>query len=123
MAKVIWVGEDTDDVPGPSFTTCYGGLKFPKGVPVEVTDEDAIRRARGNLNFKVLEEGKKQQEKSHGAVIGEGQTQDEGQKEQVKVEAKTKDYDYRESEKGSGYSPVKKRVRKKKPAVTAEPAI
>lgn len=111
MVKVIWVGEDTADIPGPSFTTCYG-LKFPKDVPVEVTDEDAIRRARGNLNFKVIEETK--QEKSHGAVLGEVK------EEQGK--AKTKDYDFRQGEKGSGYSPVKKKVRKKKAAVAADPA-
>lgn len=117
MAKVIWLGEDTEDMPGPSFTTCYG-LKFPKDVPVEVTDEDAIRRARGNLNFKVIEE--KKQEKGHGAVLGESQTQ--GEEGQNAIEAKTKGYDFRKTEKGSGYSPVKKRVRKKKATVAADPA-
>ncbi len=103
MVKVMWLGEDTETMPGPSFTTCYG-LKFPKDVPVEVTDSDALRRARGNLQFKVIE-----QEGSHG----ESQTQGEVKSEdKVKEE---KDYDYREKEKGSGYSPVKKKVRKKKP--------
>jgi hypothetical protein len=111
MTKVIWLGEDTEDVAGPSFTTCYG-LKFPKDVEVEVADPDSVRRAKGNLYFKVIEEMK--QENSHG----ESQTQVQGEGKEEGAEAK--DYDYREREKGSGYAPVKKKVRKKKPA--GEPA-
>lgn len=53
MTKVTWLGEDEGDVPGPSFTTAYGGIKFPKGVPVEVTNADAVRRAERNPYFEV----------------------------------------------------------------------
>lgn len=106
MTKVIWLGEDQGDIPGPSFTTCYGGLKFSKGEPVELTDPDMIRRAKGNPNFNVIEG--KQKEESHG----ESQTQKEQGKEQSEVKEQSKDY--RETEKGTGYSPVKKKVRKRK---------
>lgn len=52
MAKVTWLGEDTQEYAGPSFTTCFG-MKFPKGVAVEVTDKDSIARARRNQFFEV----------------------------------------------------------------------
>lgn len=52
MAKITWLGEDTSDVSGPSFTTCFG-LKFPKGEAVEVTDKDIIARAKKNKFFEV----------------------------------------------------------------------
>lgn len=53
--KIIWLGEDElhGGGAGPSFTTAYGGIKFPKGEPVEVSDPDSIRRAQGNPQFKV----------------------------------------------------------------------
>lgn len=53
MAKVTWLGEDTEDYAGPSFTTCFGGIKFSKGKPVEITDPDSIARARRNQFFEV----------------------------------------------------------------------
>ena len=62
MAKITWLGEDEvtrdergeiiGESPGPSFTT-WQNMKFPKGVPVEVTDLPIITRARGNRYFKV----------------------------------------------------------------------
>lgn len=52
MAKLTWLGEDGEDVAGPSFTTCFG-MKFKKGEAVEVTDRDFIRRAQGNPFFEV----------------------------------------------------------------------
>lgn len=52
MAKVTWLGEDVGDTPGPSFTNCYG-MKFPKGVAVEVLDKDTMTRARKNQFFEV----------------------------------------------------------------------
>lgn len=67
MAKVTWLGEDelhhrhtgTGEVlmeaGGPSFTT-WNGVKFPKGVAVEVTNELALAKARGNKYFKVTED-------------------------------------------------------------------
>lgn len=57
MTKLIWLGEDDlhgPDRAGPSFTT-WSGIKFDKNVPVEVTDADMIRRAKGNIFFKVYE--------------------------------------------------------------------
>lgn len=52
MTKITWLGEDTDDTPGPSFTICFD-RKFPKGEEVEVTDKDIIARARKNKFFEV----------------------------------------------------------------------
>lgn len=53
MAKLTWLGEDGPEVPGPSFTTAFGGIRFPKGEAVEVTDKDTIARARKNPFFEV----------------------------------------------------------------------
>lgn len=55
MAKLTWLGEDElhDGNPGPSFTTAFGGIKFPKGEAVEVSDKDIITRARKNQFFEV----------------------------------------------------------------------
>lgn len=52
MAKITWLGEDTAEYAGPSFTTAFD-RKFPKGEPVEVTDKDVITRARRNQFFEV----------------------------------------------------------------------
>lgn len=52
MAKITWLGEDSEGVAGPSFTTCFD-LKFPKGEAVEVTDKDIIKRAQKNQFFEV----------------------------------------------------------------------
>jgi len=42
MARLTWLGEDElhNGNPGPSFTTAFGGIKFPKGEAVEVTDKE-----------------------------------------------------------------------------------
>lgn len=53
MAKFTWLGEDEPGVAGPSFTTAFGGIKFPKGEAVEVTDKDFILRARKSPFFEV----------------------------------------------------------------------
>ena len=55
MAKLTWTGEDHlhDGVAGPSFTTAFGGIKFPKGEPIEVNDKDIIAKARKNPFFEV----------------------------------------------------------------------
>jgi hypothetical protein len=52
MAKITWLGEDTNESAGPSFTVCFD-RKFPKGEAVEVTDKDVIARARRNQFFEV----------------------------------------------------------------------
>lgn len=52
MAKVTWLGEDTENYAGPSFTTCYE-MKFRKGEPVEISDKEIIRRAQKNQFFEV----------------------------------------------------------------------
>jgi hypothetical protein len=65
MAKVTWLGEDplhfvtddkgnVDERPGPSFTL-WNGTKFPKGVPVEITNPLAIAKAKANRFFEVEE--------------------------------------------------------------------
>jgi hypothetical protein len=55
MAKLTWLGEDDlhDGAAGPSFTTAFGGIKFPKGIAVEVNDKSIIERARRNHFFDV----------------------------------------------------------------------
>ena len=55
MAKVTWLGEDEyhDGAPGPSFCMGPGGIKFPKDVPIEVTDKTFISKARNNRFFNV----------------------------------------------------------------------
>lgn len=53
MAKLTWLGEDTQGYAGPSFTTAFGGVKFPKGEAVEITDANIVKKAKGNQFFKV----------------------------------------------------------------------
>ena len=55
MARIKWKGEDElhDGRAGPSFTTAFGGIKFPKGEDVEVLDKDIIAKARKNIQFEV----------------------------------------------------------------------
>jgi hypothetical protein len=55
MAKLTWLGEDElhDGNPGPSFTTAFGGIKFPKNEPIEVSDKLIIAKARNNQFFEV----------------------------------------------------------------------
>ena len=55
MAKLTWLGEDElhNGAPGPSFCIGFGGIKFPKGEPVEVMDKDIIARAQRNQFFEV----------------------------------------------------------------------
>jgi len=55
MAKITWRGEDElhNGSPGPSFTTAYGGIKFPKGEPVDISDKAIIAKARNNHFFEV----------------------------------------------------------------------
>jgi hypothetical protein len=53
MAKITWLGEDVGDIAGPSFTTAFGDIKFPKGVAVEVADVAIVAKAKRNRFFKV----------------------------------------------------------------------
>ncbi len=55
MAKLTWRGEDElhDGAAGPSFTTAFDGIKFNKGVPVEVTNKGFIAKAKGSRFFDV----------------------------------------------------------------------
>lgn len=114
MTKVIWLGEDTETTAGPSFNI-WNGVKFPKGVEVEVTDPymlGKLRRMGENRFYKVIEDTK--QEDSHG----ESQTQGEGKSKEQGETREKKD----NGEKGTGYSPIKKKVRKKKLQERTEPA-
>lgn len=52
MTKITWLGEDGDDVAGPSFTTCFD-RRFNKGEAVDVDDKDTVERARKNPFFQV----------------------------------------------------------------------
>lgn len=57
MTKLTWLGEDElhGEGAGPSFTTAFGGIKFPKGQAVEVDDELIVAKARNNQFFSVEE--------------------------------------------------------------------
>jgi hypothetical protein len=114
MAKITWLGEDTETYAGPSFTV-WNAITFPKDVAVDISDERMIGKARGNRFFKVTE-GK---EKHH-----EVETKIEGQdKVEAQTEIKPQETDHGKTETGTGYSPVKKKARsRKKPAAAGIPA-
>ena len=121
MAKITWLGEDTELLPGPSYNM-WGLIKFPKGQPVEVTNPEMIASAKQNQFYKVEET--KPREKASEA---QDQSQEQEENKPTSLEqraqelAKTlerkepkKDYDFREAEKVSGYTPKKKKGRPKK---------
>lgn len=70
MAKVTWLGEDSEGVAGPSFTTCFG-RKFPKGEAIDLTDADIVRRASSNPFFSVETEGAEEREDLKSLTIAE----------------------------------------------------
>lgn len=105
MTKIMWIGfKNADDPP----FIAWNGITFPLNVAVEVTDEHMIRKARGNQYFSV-------EEAKH-----ETETKIE---EQAKIETQVEpaeETDHSKAEKNSGYSPVKKKSRKRtKPATVA----
>lgn len=55
MAKLTWLGEDEmhGGGAGPSFTTAFGGIKFPKGEEVEVRSHAIVQKALTNQFFEV----------------------------------------------------------------------
>lgn len=55
MAKLTWLGEDElhGGGAGPSFTTAFGGIKFPKGEAVEVRSYALVQKALTNPYFEV----------------------------------------------------------------------
>lgn len=59
MTTLTWLGEDElhGGGAGPSFTTAFGGIKFPKGKAVEVTDPEIIKKAKTNQFFSVSDNG------------------------------------------------------------------
>ena len=117
MAKITWLGEDTELLPGPSYNM-WGLIKFPKGQPVEVTNPEMIASARDNPFYKV-EETKPREKVDEAQDKGEGTPQvtlkqaAQELKERLERKEQKKDYDYREAEKVSGYKPKKKRGPKK----------
>jgi hypothetical protein len=106
MVKITWLGEDSDEAPGPSYNT-WNEIRFAKGQAVEVSDPHMIAKARQNQFYKVTED----EEAAHeGEAKVEGQGRLQAQAEVVKKQ----EADYRKSEKGTGYSPVEKKPRQKK---------
>jgi hypothetical protein len=73
MAQLKWLGEDElhDGVAGPSFTTAFGGIKFPKGEAVEVQDEEIVAKARKNQYFAVSDNVEPASEADDGGAIGD----------------------------------------------------
>jgi hypothetical protein len=55
MAKLTWLGEDElhNGGAGPSFTTAFGGIKFPKGEEVDVRSHAIVQKALNNQFFDV----------------------------------------------------------------------
>jgi len=55
MAKVTWLGEDElhGGGAGPSFTTAFDGIKFPKGEAVEIRSRAFVQKALNNQFFEV----------------------------------------------------------------------
>lgn len=55
MAKLTWLGEDDlhGGGAGPSFTTAFGGTKFPKGEAVDVRSHAIVQKALNNQFFEV----------------------------------------------------------------------
>jgi hypothetical protein len=55
MAKLTWLGEDElhNGGAGPSFTTAFDGVKFPKGEAVEVRIHAHVQKALNNPFFEV----------------------------------------------------------------------
>lgn len=53
MAKITWLGEEDGITPGPSFMYAYDGIKFDKGIPVDITDKSIIERCKGSKYFEV----------------------------------------------------------------------
>lgn len=55
MAQLTWLGEDDlhGGGAGPSFTTAFGGIKFPKGEAVEVRQHALVQKALNNPYFEV----------------------------------------------------------------------
>jgi hypothetical protein len=52
MAKVTWLGEDEENIAGPSWTT-WQNMRFDKGRAVEITNNEILAKAKGNRFFKV----------------------------------------------------------------------
>jgi hypothetical protein len=109
--KVTWLGEDTDSEAGPSFCD-WNGVRFHKGVPVEITGEKAIEKARGNRFF---------------SVSDQPQEADNGEKEEdapwiepQQAEKKPSDYTPVKSKKPKKKKP---KVKKQEPEASAEPAL
>lgn len=57
ITTLTWLGEDNlhHTGYGPQVTT-WGGIDFPKGVPVEVSDDHMIAKAKNNSFFEVDEQ-------------------------------------------------------------------
>jgi hypothetical protein len=110
MVRIIWKGEDTESVPGPSFNT-WNGVRFEKGRPVEISDPAMIASARENQFYKVEDNAKTTQDE------GQKFPASEDKKEKLKKAGERKEfkkvYDYREGEKGTGYKPKKKKAKAK----------
>lgn len=96
MAKITWLGEKD----GPSHII-WNGIMFPKGQAVEVDDVHIVNKAKGNHFYQV-------EERRHVEIKEGEEGKEEGKEEGEKA------YHYSQAEKGSGYVPVKKKVRKKK---------
>ena len=151
MTQLMWLGEDQEDMPGPSYHI-WNGVKFRKDQWVELTDAHMIAKAKGSRFYKVTEENPNvvlqendalEQEERRKAYEAKQQVLRKQEAEQYdtsgardvtpkqetqhaqgkalerkaqelksKIETKKEDYNFRKTEKGSGYSPVKKKKEK-----------
>ena len=142
MAKVTWLGEDTEEIPGPSYNM-WNGVKFKKDHPVEVTDAHMLMKARVNRFYKVTDDEAQETPKEEVLRKQEAEQYDtsgardvtpkqethhaqgkalerKAQELKSKIENKKEDYDFRKTEKGSGYSAAKRKSQKRRPHIVPE---
>jgi predicted transposase YbfD/YdcC len=105
MTKITWLGEDTETHAGPSFVV-WNGIRFAKDVAVDVSDEYMIRKAHGNRFFKVSKEASPNEVEAK--IEEQNKIEEQTEIEQVRQEA-----DHGKAEGAPGYTPVKKKARKK----------
>jgi hypothetical protein len=108
MTKITWIGSDD---PMEPHTTVWNGVIFERGKPIDVDNEYMIRKARAHPHYRVSEH---EEAKHEIEAKTEGQGKIEAQAEVIKKET-----DDRKAEKGTGYSPVAKKPKKKIPAAAA----
>jgi hypothetical protein len=64
MATLTYVGGET---AGPTAGTHWDGVQFPLNVPVDVSSEELVAKAKGHPHFKVEDEEQPKERKAKAA--------------------------------------------------------